>query len=265
MSTILLVGFGAMGRFVYDNLKAHPLVTRWIVLEREAHKASVQALLLTRDRFVSSIHGLAEKPDFAVECAGHGVVRDVVPVLLDGGISTVIASVGALADSDVLTRLEAACTRGGSQLTLVPGALAGVDALAASRMFGLDSVRYSGRKPPRGWKGTRAEQLCDLDSLTEAAIFFRGSARQAASSFPRNANVAAMVGLAGLGLDNTEVELIADPAATGNTHTISALGGFGSMDICISAKAFATNPGTSVLAGMSVIRTVQNRLNQVVI
>jgi aspartate dehydrogenase len=265
VNTVLLVGFGAMGRFVYENLKDHPLVERWVVMERAEQRDAVQSALKAGDLVVSSYDELPAKPSFAVECAGHDAVRRLVPQLLNGGICTIVASVGALANLEIATALDAACETGGSQLTLVPGALAGVDALAAAKLFGLDSVRYSGRKPPRSWAGTRAETLCDLASLTAPCTFFRGTAREAATTFPQNANVAAMVGLAGLGLDSTTVELIADPAATGNTHTIAAEGNFGSMEIRIAAKAFPANPKTSALAGMSVIRTVQNRLNHFII
>jgi aspartate dehydrogenase len=254
-----------MGRFVYDHLKAHPEVDRWLVLERELHRHAVQAELEPGHRVVCSLEEVEGPLLFAVECAGHEAVRQVVPQLLGRGVTTVVASVGALANSDVAQALEAACGDGCSQLLLVPGALAGVDALAAARSFGLESVRYCGRKPPRSWKRTQAEQLCDLDALGEATTFFRGTAREAALAFPQNANVAAMIGLAGIGLDATQVELIADPAATCNTHTVEASGTFGSMEIRISASAFAANPKTSALAGMSVIRTVQNRLNHVVI
>jgi aspartate dehydrogenase len=265
VNTVLLVGFGAMGRFVYENLKGHPLVERWVILERASERSTVQAALDTGHIVVSSLEELEVKPDFAVECAGHEAVRIVVPQLLNQGVSTIMASVGALANTELATALESACRSGRSQLTLVPGALAGVDALAAAKLFGLERVHYSGRKPPRSWKGTRAEALCELDTLRVATTFFRGTAREAATIFPQNANVAAMVGLAGVGLDQTTVELIADPDASGNTHTIAAEGSFGAMEMRIAANAFPNNPKTSALAGMSVIRTVQNRLNHFII
>ncbi|MDX3906416.1 MAG: aspartate dehydrogenase [Pigmentiphaga sp.] len=261
MKTVLLIGFGAMGRSIFDQLRHDPRVARWLVLDRPERLDEITATLGGCGLAVAGIEDLNARPDFAVECAGHGAVTNVVPVLLRRGIDTIVASVGALAHHDVAQRLDQACSEGGAQLTLVPGALAGIDALAAARACGLDEVRYTGRKPPRSWKGTLAAERCDLDALARATVFFEGTAREAATLFPQNANVAAMAGLSGLGLDRTRVQLIADPEAGGNTHTITARGAFGRLEVEVEAAPFAANPKTSALAGMSIARAIRNRLD----
>lgn len=47
----------------------------------------------------------------------------------------------------------------------------------------------------------------DLDNLSEPLRVFSGTAREGAAGFSANLNVAAALGLAGIGLDRTELEI----------------------------------------------------------
>src|SRR5690606_12841363 len=99
----------------------------------------------------------------------------------------------------------------------------------------------------------------DLEKLLAMTVIFDGSAREAALAFPRNANLAATVALAGVGLDRTRVRLVADPSATGNAHRIGALGAGGRMSIEIQGPALAGNPKSSRLAALSIVNALRNR------
>ncbi len=260
-----LIGYGAMGGCVHRALASTPGLRLTHVVVPPAHVAETQAKLGSQVAVVSDVDQIDPLPDFALECAGHAAVQAAVPKLLRRGVDVIIASVGALSRPGLIESLEEAARQGAAQLTLVPGAVAGIDALAAARAQGLDSVEYTGRKAPIGWLGTPAEERLALRTLSEPAVFFEGTAREAAALYPKNANVAAMVGLAGLGLDQTRVTLVADPGVTRNTHRIVARGAFGELDIRTAGKTLPDNPKTSMLAALSIVRAVLNRVTPVVI
>jgi aspartate dehydrogenase len=266
---IALIGFGAMGRHVYRQLADDArLVVAYVVVpagQVAALRAELRSGPRDAPRVVGSVDEIQAPPEFALECAGHTAVTDAVPRLLRRGVDVIIASVGALSGRGVAELLADAARQGGAQLTLVPGAVAGIDALAAARLQGLESVVYTGRKPPSGWLGTPAAEHVNLAALTSATVVFEGTAREAAARFPKNANVAAMVGLAGIGLDETRVTLIADPAVTRNTHTVAARGAFGELDIRTAGATLPENPKTSMLAALSIVRAVRQRVDALVI
>jgi aspartate dehydrogenase len=208
---------------------------------------------------------LADTPDVVAECAGHAAVRQYGETILGSGRNLLVISIGALADDTLRATLLSAAQRHGARLVLPSGAVGGLDALGAARLSGLKTVTYTGRKPPKAWRGTPAERLLDLDALSAPAIFFEGTARQAATDYPQNANVAAAVAIAGLGFDATTVRLIADPTAARNVHEISVRAGCGDFDLRLEGHPSPLNPKTSLMAGFSVAREILNRTGALVV
>ena len=256
MLSVLMIGHGAIGAHVAAALREMPDIgLRW-ALCRPGREAAAASVFGPEVEIATSVGEVADKPDLAVDCAGHGALREHGPALLARGIDVVTISNGALADADLAGRLETAARSGGAQLRLLAGAVGGLDALRAARTGGLTRVTYVGRKPPAGWTGTAAEEVLDLDRLTEATEHFRGSARDAALRFPHNANVAATVALAGLGLDETQAVLIADPGIARNRHEIVAEGAFGRLRFEIEGLPLPGNPKSSALTAMAVVAEV---------
>jgi aspartate dehydrogenase len=259
MMRIAMIGCGAIGVGVLELLQNDSaMAVHWIVLPAGDHPevSAVAARLAPHARIV---HDLADSPDLLVECAGHAAIEQHVIPALERGIPCVVASVGALSAPGIATKLEDAAQRGHTQVQLLSGAIGGIDALAAARVGGLESVVYTGRKPPQAWKGTPAERECDLDALTEARCIFDGTAEEAAQLYPKNANVAATVSFAGIGLQRTRVQLFADPAVKENVHHVEARGAFGSLELTLCGKPLAANPKTSALTVFSVVRALGNR------
>ncbi|WP_419897264.1 aspartate dehydrogenase [Roseomonas sp. USHLN139] len=275
MRHLALIGAGGMAETTLQALSGRlprPL-ERLSILARPGSEAKASALLgrlapgLSEQSavFTSLATLLATQPDFVAECAGHAAVQDHAEAVLRAGVPLAIIAIGALADAALQTRLLAAAEAGKAPLILPAGAVGGIDALAAARLAGLEAVTYTGRKPPQAWRGTAAEPLVDLAQLREPAVFYEGSAREAARLYPQNANVAATVALAGLGFEATRVRLVADPSITRNVHEVSVRSAAADFTIRLEGRPSPANPKTSLTAGLSLAREILNRSGGLVI
>jgi aspartate dehydrogenase len=261
---IALIGHGAIGRYVRGRLAGEGHARVSAIVMRPARVAAVQAEIGDGVAVVGAIGDLPEPyPALMVEVAGHAGLAEHGVAALGLGLDLLVVSVGALADPALMERLQAAAAAGGAKILIAPGAIGGIDALAAAREGGLAQVRYTSRKPPGAWKGSPAEDVADLDTLAEATELYAGPADEAARLYPKNANVAATIALAGLGFADTTVRLIADPDAGGNIHLIEAEGGFGAMTVEMRGKPLPDNPKTSSLTAFSVLRAIRNRASAI--
>jgi aspartate dehydrogenase len=214
--------------------------------------------------FILNAQDLPDECDIVIDCAGHEALRQHGPTVLGKGSDLITLSLGALADDTLAQKLEHAASARGTKLYLASGAIGALDCLQSASVGALQSVTYSGRKPPKGWMGSPAESSIDLQALTSgSAVHFEGTARQAALAYPKNANVAAAIALAGIGFDKTRVELIADADISENIHEVRAEGDFGSFQFRIAGNALPDNPKSSALAAMSVVSKI-DQLNRAV-
>ncbi len=270
LSSLGLIGAGAIAATLLETLASEldaPL-DRLIVLasspasaERATHALGAAGQRIARSFTVTHERAavLAAKPDLVVECASQQAVADHGPAVLEAGVPLLVVSTGAFADAALADRLVSLAKAHRTQVMLSCGAMGGIDILGAAKLSGITSLTYIGRKPPLAWKGTPAEQALDLASLTEEAVFFEGSAREAASLYPKNANVAATLAMAGPGFENTRVKLIADPKAGGNRHEVVLHAVCADMTLSILGKASPQNPKTSLTTAYALARDILNR------
>lgn len=261
---VTLIGYGAIAQHVIAALKGDKEVRIAQVLVRDHRAKATEEELGPDVDVITAIKHLAPETDFVLECAGHEAVRVFGPEVLAKGYDFGVISAGELAHEQTLRSLREACATGQSQLSVLPGAIGGIDALAAAGEA-LEYVSYTSRKPPLSWLGSPAERSHDLQALTQETAVFSGTARDAATDFPKNANVVATVALAGIGFERTEVSLIADPSAAGNTHQITARGPLFDFNFQTSGKALPANPKTSTLTALSAIRTLKGQAPGVIV
>ena len=217
-------------------------------------------------RFLTSPRELAAlRPDIVVEAAGRAAIDIWAEAALAAAPAMIIASTSAFCDEPLLARLVDVAGQHGSRIFIPSGAIGAVDALASAAVLGLDEVTHQIVKPPVAWRGTPAEKLLDLESLRERAVFFSGSAREAASHYPQNANATVVTALAGVGLDKTRIEMVADPAVRINGHRITARGAFGRLEILLENNPLATNPKSSELTALSLVRLIEHQTHPIVI
>lgn len=200
--------------------------------------------------FIGTLDDVAGAVDYLVECAVAAVVPDVVATAVAHHVDCLIMSVGGLLECPDLFDLA----RDNNVNLWVPsGAICGVDGIRAAMQAGLEEVTLTTSKPPKGLKGAPylVAKGLDLENLAEPLVVFEGTAREAVKAFPANVNVAASLSLAGLGPDRTRVRIVADPAATVNTHEIHAKGPFGELTAIMRNRPSPRNPKSSYMASLS--------------
>lgn len=208
---------------------------------------------------------LATRPEAVIEAASHEAVREHLVPLLDAGISVVVLSAGALADDSLRRSAEAAAARSGALFYVPSGGIGGLDALKTACLAGVDEVSIQVAKPPQAWKGIAyVERLgVDLDRLQGPETLFEGPAREGVPHFPQNVNIAAVLSLAGIGMDRTRLKVVADPGLVLNTHTIRVSGAAGRMTVVLENVPAPENPKTSWLACYSTLAALSSLQSRV--
>jgi aspartate dehydrogenase len=255
---IALLGGGTIARLVLERAAAGflPGVSIVGVIGRQAASRAADLAREFAVPYLVGVEGVLERrPDAVIEAASHEAVRQHLVALLRGGISVVVLSAGALADRSLHEAAEAAARTGGARLLVPSGGIGGLDALNAACIAGVDEVSIQVAKPPAAWKGIPyVERLgVRLDSLESARVLFEGSAREGVPHFPQNVNIAAVLSLAGIGMDRTRLRVVADPALKLNTHTIRVSGRTGRFTVVLENVPTPENPKTSWLACCSAV------------
>ena len=262
-----IIGLGAIGKDVLqlcidDATLAANLHVPAALVRRPRTEMTANGTLITSDAEAFFDH----KFDAVLEVAGHNTVVEHGVRVLEGGANFIVTSVGAFsAHAQLLDSLRDAAVRGGTRLTIPSAGIGALDILAAAAVGGLDRVKMVVRKDPSAWYGTVAEDLFDLGSITDKSVnIFEGTAREGAALYPQNVNISAAVALAGIGLDKTELLIVADPTIDTHVCEVSAWGAFGHFSFSENV-AVSEHRKTGKIVAMAVVKTVRQLVSPVVV
>jgi aspartate dehydrogenase len=253
-----IAGFGTIGKKVaqaldqgIDGLELRGVYTR------SAGEARRTLAEFRHPVQVQTMGELAATADVVVECLPKSAFMDVAPAVIAAGKLLVTVSGAALLEHP---ELIAEARRRGARIILATGALLGLDAVRAAAEGVIHSASIVTRKPPRSLADAEVvkQRGLDLAALRAPLQLFAGTAREGARLFPANVNVAAALGLAGIGPDRTQLEIWADPACTRNTHTIVVEADSARLEMKIENVPCDEHPGTGKITALSVIACLRS-------
>lgn len=260
-----LIGFGAIGREVaeaiHDGRAGRSRLVS--VLVRSPEKIEPDCARRLGCRFTTDAADFLDSAmDLVVEAAGHDALRSYAEAVLRADKDLMVAAVGAFADAGLWERVSRLAHDRGRRVYIPSSGLGGLDLIGSAALAELDEVTHLIRKPPSGL--LPPDEARAVQDSGQPRELFSGPARAAALRFPENVNVAAALSLAGVGLDRTTVQVVADPAVSRNTHEISAKGYFGEIRILLQ-NIPGPNPKTGRVVPLSVIKALRNLTAPVVV
>lgn len=200
---------------------------------------------------------LAINCDLVIECLPPAIATQCAQICIDQETDIIMISACALLTAP---QLQEQIKTKNSRIIIPSGALSGIDGVSSLKQMGIKSSKIASTKKPLGFKGAPyiVQSNIDLDAIEQKTRLFSGNALEAAQGFPANVNVAATLSLAGIGPENTKVEIWADPDITGNTHEIEVTGEHSTIQSKIINMPDPKNPKSSMLAAQSIVATLRN-------
>ncbi len=252
-----IAGVGAIGAAVYkaiddgiDGFSIEAICDPSPRIEYQCDNVDMNTLIQRSDLIIEAL-----PPIEAQKCAHKCIEanRDMI----------MISSCALLTAPDLLDKAQKS-----SSVIIVPsGALSGIDGVSSLKNLGIKSASIASTKKPLAYEGAPfiTENSIDLHTITDKTQIFSGNAMEAATGFPANLNVAATLSLAGIGAENTRVEIWADPAISGNCHEVEVKGEYSTLYSRIENTPDPNNPKSSMLAAQSIVAVLRNMASPIVI
>jgi len=262
-----IVGCGAIGSslattIVKDFSKQAELVSLYDI---DTKKSQVLSRLVSKSRNLAAggLRQLIDKSDLVIEAASARSSWAVAQDVLTKRRDIMLMSVGGIVSH--FKKLSSLAKKYNAKVYIPSGAISGIDALKAANLGKVKRVTLTTRKNPVSFRGVRyiEKKGIDLKRIKNERILFSGSAKDAVKYFPQNINVAAILSLAGLGENKTQVRIVASPDVKKNIHEIRVESGAARIFTRTENILHPDNPKTSYLSVLSAVATLKQILEPV--
>ncbi len=256
-----IVGFGSIGTEVAKALiNGVEDFSLFGIVSRSRQNALKRISDLNQEIKIFDLEELVENCDIIIDCAPKEAFRQIASKCINKKKTLITVSGSGLLDN---LDLEALAKKNETQIILATGAILGLDALRAASESKINEVKMITRKPPNALLSAPyvIDNNINLDNLSKPKLIFKGSASEGAKAFPANVNVAAAVGLAGIGPDKTKLEIWADPSLDRNTHKVEVDADSAIFQMSIQNVQTPENPGTGKITGLSVVACLRGLMS----
>ena len=261
-----IVGCGAIGsslaKEIVSGLGDSACLVALYDIRQEKSKLLSKQLAKNYKFCVANLKTLISKSDLVIESSCAKAAWEIVRKSLSCGRKVMVMSVGGMVAH--LDQLFVLAAKYNAQVYFPSGAISGIDALKAANIDGVQRVVLTTRKHPDAFKGVEyVEKKFKLTGLKKDRVLFAGTAAEAVKHFPQNINVAAVLGLAGIGMHKTKVRIIASPSVHKNIHEILIASKAAKIFTRTENILHPQNPKTSYLAVLSAIATLKQILQPI--
>ena len=257
---VALAGFGTVGQELARRLTAGaiPEARLTAISARDLDNARRNAGGLRPQPLVLPVAELPAQADVIVECATGDALPEIARAALGAGKILVPVSVGGLAaHPEVLEWVG----EGGGRIKIATGALPGLDAIRVAAEGEIRSLKLTSRIRPDSLVReayVKERGFVFTQPISAPVQVFAGTAREAALAFPKHFNVAIALSLAGIGLDRTEVLVLADPDVPGAVHNVEVDAADIQLSLTSRNRPSATNPRTSRAVAPSIMAALRS-------
>lgn len=258
-----VLGFGGVGKQLAQRLLRGDLPGAALVAVNSKNLDKARESLDAIGGEAVSVCSLAEtieRADLLIECATADAFPEIAEAVLGAGKVLIAVSVAALPNYPGLADLA---QRHGGRIHVASGGLPGLDAVRAVREGHIESIKLRTTFRPESLASEPFVRALGFDFTIapEGPVqVFAGNAREAGAAFPRHFNVGITLSLAGIGFDETAIEVWVDPDVEGAVQHIEVKADIADLSL-ISRNRPSQNPRTSRIVAPSIMATIRSYMD----